>query len=106
VHLRITDAIIAIMDRELKMPARCAESLYDRYYGPNALGVTPDGVLDIEGYRAATRARSQRRPRRASAMSIAAIGTKRGARAISRAASSGTRASETIIGAPCRRRSI
>ena len=46
------DEIIAIMDQELKMPARYAQSLYDRYYGPNALGVTPDGVLDLEGYRA------------------------------------------------------
>jgi ABC-type nitrate/sulfonate/bicarbonate transport system substrate-binding protein len=46
------DEIIAIMDRELKMPPRYAQSLYDRYYGANALGVTPDGVLDAEGYRA------------------------------------------------------
>jgi hypothetical protein len=40
------------MEKELKLPERYARSLYDRYYGPEALGVTPDGQLDVEGYRA------------------------------------------------------
>jgi ABC-type nitrate/sulfonate/bicarbonate transport system substrate-binding protein len=45
-------ATLEIMARELRLPEIYARSLYDRYYGPQALGVTPDGVLDVAGYQA------------------------------------------------------